>query len=531
MKKAELIDNKVWLIFSYDSAIIAKIKMLPGRKYHPTRRVWSIPLILESILQLRDWEFTLNKELSQWYIKKFNNKLKGTPKIDLSQSVLPYYPFQRKGVAHIESRGGRALIGDDMGLGKTLQALGWCEYHPELTPVLVVSPATVKLKWRREAIKWFGVIDHQVLSGRTIYFVKNKILFINYDILHYWLPYLKTLNIKIIILDECHYIKGNKTKRTRAVRSLCRKIPHVIGLSGTPIVNKPFEFYNILKIIDPTLFPDYWYFIKRYCGAKFNGFGWDVTGATNTAELYDKLTINGPMIRRLKKDVLPDLPEKTRVVIPIEINMTKYNYAVEEFNDWQKENKNTAIALQKIEKLKQVAVSEKLDSVISWVDDFLESDEKIILFVTHHFVIDKLYAHFKNKIKTVIIDGRTSMKDRELAEQAFQNDSKTKLLIGNIQAAGVGIDLYAASNVAFVELGWTPGEMIQAEDRVLRIGQTADKVTAWYLIAEDTVEEDIVKILDRKTKILSQVLDGKTVKESEDDDNLLTELLNKFKEG
>jgi len=236
------------------------------------------------------------------------------------------------------------------------------------------------------------------------------------------------------------------------------------------------------------------------------------------------------MFRRLKKDVLQDLPDKIRTYVPIELdNKNTYVRAEEDFVDfiYKTKGKNAAMrvsnaeAIAKVEVLKQVAVKGKLKQVKEWINDFLSTDGKLVVFAIHRFVIDELMKEFKDI--AVKVDGSVTGVNRDKAVQAFQNDDKIRLFIGNINAAGVGLTLTAASNVVFIELPWSPAILEQAEDRCHRIGQK-DTVNIYYLLGVDTIEEKIAKMLDSKRKILDTVLDGKkTTPES-----LLSELIKSY---
>jgi len=233
------------------------------------------------------------------------------------------------------------------------------------------------------------------------------------------------------------------------------------------------------------------------------------------------------MIRRLKRDVLPQLPPKARSFVPVQLhNREDYRLAEEDFIGFLRETKgaeaarraSNAEALAKIEALKQLSVQGKLAESIDWISDFLENGEKLVVFAVHRFVIDALMEKF-SKI-AVKIDGSVSLSERNKAVEAFQGNDKIRLFVGNIKAAGVGLTLTASSNVVFLELPWTPGDLSQAEDRCHRIGQK-DSVNIYFLLAPDTIEERLAHILDSKRKVLDAVLDGEiTAQES-----LLTELI------
>ena len=517
------------------SETLRRVKTLFGRRWCRETESWVCPLNLDSVERLIDWGFELGDNLKEWYQKStYTPDEEEVKKLEIPGLRKNLFPFQKAGVAFIEAKQGRVLIGDEMGLGKTAQALAWLQFHPTYRPTVVVCPASVKLNWAREAKMWMEDVNPILLYGRDPKLPlesreRKSLLIINYDILTYWEEELIKLNPQVVIFDEVHYTKNKSSKRTKSSKKLAKKAKYVIALSGTPIINRPVEFFNCLNFLRPDLWPSFWNFVQTYCGAIHNGYGWDFTGATNTEELHEKLT-KTIMIRRTKKEVLKDLPSKVRAVIPVEIdNRLDYSRAETEFEEWVVENFGekklstmaTAPALTKIEALKQLAVQGKMKSVIEWIHDFLDSGKKLVVFATHYFTIDTLMDEFYPI--AVKLDGRDSQQKKQEAIDTFQSDPDIRLFIGNIKAAGVGITLTAASDVAFVELGWTPGEHDQAEDRVHRIGQE-DSVVAWYLIANGTIEEKVAELIDQKREILDQVLDGKMTDES----SLLVELLNSF---
>ncbi|MEK9207950.1 MAG: DEAD/DEAH box helicase, partial [Patescibacteria group bacterium] len=436
------------------------------------------------------------------------------------------------------------LIADSMGLGKTCQALTYLQHHPELRPAIITVPASLKLNWAKEIKLWMSVnYDFHIISGRHSQrerLPKADIYIINYDILSVSNPDAKKksekyvcrpdilgIEPKIVIADEAHVWKSPDAQRTKAMMDLAKRVPYFIALTGTPIVNRPIEIYNCIKAIEPKLFPSYFQYAMKYCGAKHNGYGWNFNGASNTQELHEKLS--SIMIRRKKEEVLKDLPPKIRTVIPMELdNQREYNTAEADLIGWLRinfgngkaEKAQQAEALARIGELKRLAVRGKLKGCIEWIEDFLESGEKLVVFAVHKFVIDALMEHFTGK--AVKIDG--SVSNRQAPVDAFQDDDSVRLFIGNIQAAGVGITLTKASNTCFLELGFSPSLHEQAEDRVHRIGQTADSVTAWYLLAAGTMEEEIAELIDAKRKIVAKVIDGQDI----DEESLLSELMKKY---
>jgi SWI/SNF-related matrix-associated actin-dependent regulator 1 of chromatin subfamily A len=516
-KMAGIVNGKIKIIFPYDTETVAGVKnRIAGRRFKKEGKKawWEAPLSVPNTEALIDMGFEIKGKLKRWY----DEQTSAPDPVDIDG----LYDFQKLGVGFIESRNGRALIADEMGLGKTVQALGYCKTHPEKRtpsePCLVVCPASVKLNWAKEARKWIPDAEVEVLNGRTPYETEGSILVINYDIMSGWIEKFQRMKIGMVILDECHYIKNVKAKRTKACLTLCEHSDSVVCLSGTPITNRPVEFYTALRAIDKRAFPSFWQYAKRFCGATRGRFGWDFSGATHTDELHSLLT-KTLMIRRLKEDVLTDLPAKQRSVVPMELSKqgkATYEKIMCDFEGWLEEQGKTpeeiertaaAEALTKIEKLKQAAVEAKMKSCIEWIQDEIDAGEKLVVFATHIKTLDELEKKFEGK--TVRLDGSTAQNKRQEVVDKFQNDSSIRLFLGNVKAAGVGITLTAASNVVFVELGWTPGEHIQAEDRIHRIGQEADSVMAYYLVADETIEGDIAEMLNEKQKVLDSVLDGK----------------------
>jgi SWI/SNF-related matrix-associated actin-dependent regulator 1 of chromatin subfamily A len=531
MVKNQYGEKLIKIAFSYETAVIFKVRNLIGSRYFPERKIWIAPLYVETLNKLSAMGFTLDKRLHQ-FIKQSKQKatnltikkikgLKGEP-----------FPYQYAGISFIEQHHGRALVADEMGLGKTLQALAWCQMHRNKVPVLIITPASLKLNWVNELELWLPNVHYEILSGKKTWTPTADFIIINYDILPSWVDTIKDLNVQVMITDECHYYKNNSSKRTKAVKKIGKNIPHIIALSGTPIVNRPIEAFNAINLINPEIFPSFIDYTRRYCNAKYNGYGWDFNGASNTQELHEILS-GTLMIRRLKKDVLKDLPEKLYSFVPLELSKEgkeEYTMAENMFIDYLSENYGEERAIKAVNaevlvqyaELKKLAVKGCLKESIAWIKDFLDVDGKLVVFATHKFVIEELMKEFGNV--AVKIDGSVSIENRQKAIDKFQNDDSCRLFVGNIKAAGVGITLTASSNVAFLELPWTPGELRQAIDRVHRIGQK-NCVNVHYLFAINTIMDKIARLIDQKQKIIDSVLDGKDI---DNQDLMLYEILKSY---
>ena len=517
--------------FPYDPAKVAYIKTVPGRRWDPNNKCWTVPANAISAKMLREVGFTVPQADAQSV-----EAGKGVGSLEGFGKTL--MPFQMEGFKAIHKFGGRILIGDDMGLGKTIQALAYIYAQKKERPVLVICPTTMKPVWAAEVRSTCPGVSYNLVSGRKREALpKADIHIIGYDVVAARLGDLLGAKFQVLVLDECHYLKNRSAQRTKAVLGVGKKatglssIPTIIALSGTPFLSRPVEIYPVIKALAPNKIPPFMTFAHQYCGATHNGFGWDFNGCSNAEELF-QLLISAVMIRRTKTEVLKDLPDKTRTVIPLEMEKKarqEYKKANQHFLGWLKSvnpDKLSAAmraeALVQFQELKKLARKGKWAAAMEWLQDTLESCDKVIIFGTHHETVDLLMDGLQ-KHNPVKLDGRSSPKAKEEAVKRFQEDPTCKVFIGNVKAAGVGLTLTAANVVVFMELGWTPGEHNQAEDRAHRIGQKK-AVNIYYLLAEDTIEMQIAALLDRKRRVLDAVLDGKETESTA----LLVELLHKY---
>lgn len=520
------------LVFEPNSDLLSKVKSLPNRSFisKDNEKYWAATASPASIRLLKEWGFKIDEKLVD-IVSRIEKSVRDMEVVDIEGLKKTLYPFQMQGVSFLEHRNGRAIIGDDMGLGKTVQALAYIHKHPELKPAIVVSPAVVKYNWANEVKAWLPTNRKAVvLEGKKPYQLDDPdIIILNYDIIAGWREYLSELAPKILVLDECQNIMNNSTIKTKAIKMLAKRVPHIIPMSGTPIINRPKEIYNAIKLVEPNLFPNFIHFADRYCDARHNGFGWDYNGASNLEELYEKL--KGVMIRRKKDEVLPDLPSKQRSILPVALsNEKEYRKVETDFIGWVTEKKGKAAAvkasnaetLAQISALRFMAAKGALKASIEWIENFLHTTEhKLVVFAVHKEIIETIMEKFKDT--AVKIDGSVPAKKRSEIVEEFQTNPKVRLFVGNIKAAGVGITLTASHNVAFLELPWTPGLLDQAEDRCNRIGQKF-AVNIWYLLARNTIEEKLAEMIDDKRRVITAVLDGEDVPE----ESMLTALLNAY---
>jgi SNF2 family DNA or RNA helicase len=373
-----------------------------------------------------------------------------------------------------------------------------------------VVPSIVVKKWEKELAKWLPNEKVFRISKRKVVVPSDSTIVVTtYDLLKSTQGRMRKLKPKACVIDECHMIKNYKAQRTQAFLEFLDRtgISKIVALSGTPIVNRPAEFYTVLRILAPEEFPSWKYYTERYCGATWNGYGWDLKGATNTQELAER--VRNVMIRRNKSEVLTDLPDKHRCHLPIELNrkeLNEYRSAIHgEYSG--KKTPTQAEHLASIAAARQWVAKRKAKEAIDFAKESYAQGEPLIIFAVHHATIETIVDGCRKAgMKVGQIDGRVSSSKREDIASSFQ-DGELDVVVLGIRSGGVGIDLFRGSNVLMVERGWTPGEEEQAEDRSHRNGQT-NAVVVHYLHVEQTVDDMMDELIEKKRQVLNSVLDG-----------------------
>ena len=458
-----------------------------------------------------------------------------------------YLLYQVAGVQHAVTRDEGVLIADEMGLGKTVQAIAYVNASPMVKSVLIVCPASVRINWQREWERWTTRPELSVAqfdakkAGDPAFGV--DVLIINYDVLSK-LP--EDARWDLLILDECHYCKNPKAQRTKNVFALKRRSALVLALTGTPILNKPIELWPILQLVAPEAWDGpgvvrgmpvdagcgagFWNFAKRYCNAHKEWVSktkevWMFDGASNLDELSERLR-STCMVRRLKKDVLKDLPPKRRTVtcfpkngasdlVDDETTLLGEVLKCSSLEEATKAMSTAKVGFEDYSRVRHALALSKVEHVTAHVTDVLEGGaDKVIVFAHHHDVVEVLNTQLA-PYGSVVVTGETPQGDgteqgcRQWAVDMFQNDPATRVFIGSIGAAGVGLTLTAAQNVIFAELPLRPADLVQAEDRAHRIGQKGS-VLVDILVFDGSVDAHIAKMLVAKQDVADMALDRDT---------------------
>ena len=442
------------------------------------------------------------------------------------------YPYQEDGIAFgLEKK--RFLIGDEPGLGKTLQSIGVVN-AANAYPCLVICPSSLKINWQREfenftdkkalildngtrttwpyllqmkmhhmaivnyeSLRKFFVWDIQ--GGRKIFRLKDVV----------FCPQIKMF--KSIIIDESHRVKDSSAQQTIFTKGISAGKDWIILLSGTPVVNHPEDLVTQLSIMNRLNdFGGAAGFLSTYTTGEFNGKRGRPT-PTNLSELSQRL-YSECLIRREKSKVLTQLPDKSRCNLEVDISnrdeyetaatdLTTYLKEYEKCTDWEIRRKMRMEALVKFMTLRSLSAKGKVKQSCDFIRTFLESGESLIVFCSLHEIVDMLKKAFP---KAVTVTGRDSMISKQSAVDSFQK-GESKLIICSIKAAGVGLTLTAASNVAFIEFPWTYADCQQCEDRAHRIGQKSN-VTCYYMLGRNTIDNALYNIIQRKKSIANEIM-------------------------
>ena len=481
------------------------------------------------------------------YTKDVEHNINELPKKILES----LYPFQRDGINFGIKRKSRLLIADEMGVGKTIQAISISTIFKEDWPVLIICPSSLKYAWRDEIKNWLS----EVITPNEIQIIKNgkeefkenlKYYIISYDLAVRVIEKIVNKKFNFIICDEAHYLKNLNAKRAKLLLPVIQKCKRIILLTGTPIMAKPIEVFPILNALRPDCFYNFNEFGVRYCDPKRLPFGViDWSGTSNPGELH--FILEKLMIRRLKKDVLNQLPPKKRqkievqtdskIIKEIKVMLHKKKEKLEKLlgvdqeglkkmenldididlnkinsdnnNSKNNNNKEEDDILSCFNKAYCLTGEAKIKGICEYITYLIDNSCKFLIFAHHTIVLDAIEEQVqKCKIDYIRIDGKVPLLKRQENVNKFQQDENVLVAILGITACATGLTLTKASTVVFAELHFTPTVMIQAEDRVHRIGQDNECVNIHYLVGSETLDDLIFQKLNSKHTVVTKTLDN-----------------------
>lgn len=559
-----LTPNCYKVTFNYHPLLVACTKRIPSARYQADGKFWEVSPLYKSYLQIMA-EWAVNKHLCssvRWCTDEDPVETYDVP--DMPQLTVPHnmliepYEYQKQGIAYaLEKK--RCIMGDEPGLGKTAQAIGTLTASGAY-PALVICPSSLKTNWQRE-LKKFGGVDAVILSdaNRTtwqqFWHVKNqkgeplvKVFITNYESLKkFFVKKIKeharfTLNsivfderislFRSVIIDESHKCKTSRTQQSKFVQGIAKGKEYVLELTGTPVVNNNIDLIQQLLIMERLDdFGGYTRFMDRYCaGSNYSSRLKELNYYLNKFCFF----------RRQKKDVLVQLPDKTRSYLVVDIDTRReYNIAkqdviryLRDFKSADDEKIQRAIRgeiMVKMGILKQISARGKIKTATDIIHNIIDGGEKLIVFCFLKQVVEALKKEFPG---AVTVTGDDNDKEKQRSVDAFQEDPNTRLIILNYRSGGTGLTLTASSNVLFVEFPWTYSDCCQAEDRAHRNGQK-NAVTCTYLLGKDTIDEYMYNIIQTKKNIANGVtgtIDNIEEKKISSQQMLLDAALNIFKD-
>lgn len=502
--KPKEISNKIKIYIGKDCRVYVKpsskpvaliLSKLSGSSYDIKNNEWSFDV---ENYDVAIKEFSKNKLL-------FDKIPPGTlilAKKTIKSDIFPFeggiydllMDFQRDSVNFAINRNGRILLADDMGLGKTIQALAIANYYKLEYPLLILAPASLCFSWVESISQFLG---ENATFVRDRCDLGDKISVMSYSIAVNIVESISLVKYGVVICDECHYFKSLTSKRTKLLLPILQKSPRLIMISGTPATSRPLELYPILCALDKSLYPSFPVYGNRYCDAHKRGLFMDYRGCSNALELSIVIE-KAFMIRRLKDQVLSQLPKKFRRQVFLDTKANKINLQLK--GDFIGENPDAQLMIE----YKEAAMIKK-EPVIKYLESVLDKNIKCLVFAHHKEMLDGLEDFCKEKqVKYIRIDGGTLQGKRQGFVDQYQKDSNVRIAILSLTAASTGLTLTEGKAVVFAELYWNPGTMLQAEDRIHRIGQV-DSVDIHYLVAKNTIDELVWPKLLKKLSVLESL--------------------------
>lgn len=534
-------NKTVNLSFDFDKNIVAEIKSCDFNcRWNPEYEQWIVPINAYSKNRILGI-------IKRYGFKQVKEKIEKEVSVSYEQTEVDYAYLKglcdAKGFTYtprdyqLEALGyarekGSLINGDDVGLGKTFEAIMYAETSNSF-PCLVIVPASVKYNWQE---KWLEITGNKrsvsVIESKETKKRKNDwgadVVIINYDIIGKKQGKGATVKFeelsktpwKMAIADEAHFLKEKNSQRAKAAKMIFKPKDLIIQLlTGTAVMSKPVELWNLLKLVkmDDKIAVDWHQYIRRYCGGYRGKFGWVTDGATNLLELNQKLRDNC-YIRREKRDVLSEMPDVTRQIIQMPINNLKeIGKAIDNFIEYMRESKGEEAAEKAMEAehlvalgvLRKLAIAGKMKAIELYLKDWKAAgDKKLVVFGLHREGLDYLTEKFDGEL----IAGGVSAINKQKIVKDWQV-SKNQFLFANMESAGTGIDglQNVCSNMAIIELPWRPSDLSQVIGRLDRSGQT-EAVTVSFLLSDETIDSDMWDMLLGKEAVTEAVNKGIDVK-------------------
>lgn len=493
-ERAEITANGE-VYFPYNPNAVFVVKSLAGARWNANGKFWSVSVSPENINRLVSVGKELNLKIAPEILAQAS-VVQEEVKANIVVDTKGLFPFQVAGVEFLATKKA-CLLGDEMGTGKTVQTLAAL---PKDMGTVVVCPASLKFNWRDEAKKWRPDLTPIVLSGRGSFRFPNQgeLIIVNYDIL----PEEVTIHTKFtLVCDEVHLTKNYKAKRSKAVKVLAGLADKVIGLTGTPIMNRPFDLYGVLSALhlDRQVFGSWGNFMKLFEGVKNRWGGYNFGRVSPMVpELLRRV-----MLRRRREEVLPELPRKSYTTLTVNGIPASLKARMDDMYD------DVAGLLdcdelppfEMFSGLRAELAETRIDAMLEIVESHEEEGIPLVVFSAHRKPVDTLAT----REGWATITGSTKPEERQDIVRKFQAGALKGVAL-TIQAGGVGLTLTHAWKALFVDLDWTPALNAQAEDRICRIGQTKPCEIV-RMVSDHPLDKHVLHLLANKIELFNNAID------------------------
>lgn len=471
----------------YDLGLISKAQELPSVSFDKQKKLWSIPKTYFAAVMSQFPGFAASNEVEALYQRyKEHNKKYRMGLYNPTLQSQPLYKHQTDGVKFILKHR-RVLLCDEMGLGKTRTAL--VAGRASNLPIYVIAPKSLHVNWMREAYI-VNVHIKKLISWAKIPAAPTEDCF--------------------IIMDEAHALQSMQSNRTKKALDFCAEAPYVVAITGTPIKNgRPSNLFGLLCAIKHPLSFQKRTYERIYCGARTNSkpAKTDRIGATNLTGLHQRIADS--LLFRRKDDCL-DLPDKIRTLRIAELTGEMKDIYEDTFQaireKWQKDTLKSANALIHFNQLRQAASMAKIYEATKIADELSDNKHQAVFFISYVDSANKLHEELSKIAPCGLITGEISVDKRQATIDRFQRGELT-FMVSTYGVGGLGINLTAAHHCILVDRAWTPGDVLQAEDRLHRIGQKDTVIVTWIQCTNST-DARVDKLILQKQQNISSVMVG-----------------------
>lgn len=496
------------IFMPYEPEALPILRGMPSAKFNRDLKCWEVSTEPKDRARVVEGCKRLNLEMPNGFERV---ELSNADQAAVKRAIIGgAYGYQQEGVRFL-SQHDRALLGDDMGLGKTFQSVMAIEDR-----AIVVCPATLKLNWANEVRKWRKDLTPVVCKGRNGFKLpaSGEVVILNYEILpqefnptdkygyEHNIPalWLKVFKKTTAIFDEAHLCKSYKAIRSKRAKVLALECKNAWALTGTPLMSNPFDLWGVLSTFGmaKTVFGGWSGFLLNMNGYR-GRFGYH----------FDKPDGSVPermrrvMLRRMKDEVLTDLPQKQIQDIVVDLSGNLKKQVNQAWSQMQQMGLEALPPFSAFSEIRAKLAADRIPALIELVEGFEDAGEPVVVFSAHRAPVEAM----AKRDGWAVILGDTSQKARQEAVEDFQA-GLLKGIACTIKAGGTGITLTKASKMIFCDLEWNPALNMQAEDRICRIGQKASSLQYIRLVSDHTMDQHVLNLLDQKTALINAAIEN-----------------------